>query len=394
MTAIVSAGCDGRQGDCPRDGTRIHHRESYPGRARRTYTFGMRWGRAWLGSVALHCVVLIGLALLPEPPPGPAVPLAFTEIELIEVPSPKADASGSEPKRTPKPPDAETEAPGDSPTPRPRPRAPAQPSIPAPSAPKSVDPATRPSALPLLGLRRDDAGGRAPRLPRGAMLPLPSEGPDRPPNADAAIPATPKFVRDRRGRLVFRDPDPKAKWTAELLPDGRVKFADHIRPTMELNDHGRLIVRMGTPADRIRKAQGTKLWVQRKKELLAATRPMRLKMAVAFAEKNIDRQLARLVGDLLEIWNSDKPPYTRRALLFETWDDCQESLVVQLDGFTDEASAVDEIRRNAATRARQKIIAFIRRHVPAGDAEAFTKDEIAGMNRRRRSRERFDPYAA
>ncbi len=170
-------------------------------------------------------------------------------------------------------------------------------------------------------------------------------------------------------------------------------FTDRLATKVEINEETRrAVVRMRTPADRVRKGQGMKLWVQRKKKLLKATATMRLHMAIAFAEKNIDRQLTRLHRDLLEIWSSDKPPHTRRGLIFETWDDCEDSLVVPLGDASGKAPSLDELRLRAGTRARAKVIAFIRRHLPAGSPDAFTARELVAMNERRNSRERFAPY--
>ncbi|MBL4683894.1 MAG: hypothetical protein JKY37_04840 [Nannocystaceae bacterium] len=201
-------------------------------------------------------------------------------------------------------------------------------------------------------------------------------------------PADAGFKRQSDGRLVFRDPEPTAQWTAELLADGRIRFTDHYRtrriPT--LND-------LSHVGDLIRKKQGMKLWIKRKQRLLAATRDMRLGMAVAFAEKNIDGQLSQLYRDLLEIWRGDEPPWTRRALIFATWDDCEEGLAVDLGEFTDsEASKIDTIRHDAGQRARTKIVAFIRRHIPKGSTDAFTAAELASFNRGRQSKARFTPY--
>ena len=68
---------------------------------------------------------------------------------------------------------------------------------------------------------------------------------------------------------------------------------------------------------------------------------------------------------------------------------------VDLGDFDDaEAARVDELRQAAGTKARAKVIAFIKRHIPEDSADAFTAAEIAAMNGRRNSTDRFEPYAA
>ena len=201
-------------------------------------------------------------------------------------------------------------------------------------------------------------------------------------------PAEAGFVRKKDGRLVYRDPDPAASWSAELLPDGRVRFKDRlVKPGL---------TSVATPGLQVlvMKAEGFEFWATRKKRLLRSTSKMRLQMAVDFASKNIDRQLAQLYRDLLDIWTSSKPPHTRRGLIFATWDDCEEQLEIDLGDFSDShASKIDELREDAGVEARAKIIEFIQRHIPSDSADAFTPAELVAMNRRRRSTERFEPYA-
>jgi hypothetical protein len=117
-------------------------------------------------------------------------------------------------------------------------------------------------------------------------------------------------------------------------------------------------------------------------------------MAVAFAERNIDRQLQKLYRDLMDIWTSDRPPRTRRRLIFEIWDECEENLAVDLGDFNDsETSTIDRLRRSAGTRARGKILAFIRRHLAAGTEDGYPDAELRALNEGRVSKERFAPYA-
>ena len=55
-------------------------------------------------------------------------------------------------------------------------------------------------------------------------------------------------------------------------------------------------------------------------------------------------------------------------------------------------SAIDQARVETAEKARRTIEAFVRRQLPRGSASAYTRAELADMNRRRRSVQPFAPY--
>lgn len=212
------------------------------------------------------------------------------------------------------------------------------------------------------------------------------------PRSDAVIetPADAGFTQTDDGRWVFADPDPGAQWTAELLPDGRLEFDDHLVPRFDGKKGG---VVMPGLKELVPAMQGVKFWIKRKRRLLNATQEMRLKMAVQFARDNIDKQLKRLHRDLIAIWTSDEPPHTRRGLLFEAWDDCDERISIDLPGFSDRNTEIDELRVSAGEKARAQILAFIRRHLPADSSDAYTAAELRTLNAKRVSKARFAPYA-
>jgi hypothetical protein len=62
----------------------------------------------------------------------------------------------------------------------------------------------------------------------------------------------------------------------------------------------------------------------------------------------------------------------RRQLLFELWDECDNT--------------------NSGREARASILAFIRRRLPLGGADAYSPDELERLNGRRTTAEPFDPY--
>ncbi len=200
------------------------------------------------------------------------------------------------------------------------------------------------------------------------------------------------FRPRRSGKLVFRDS--AGRFKATLRPDGRVKFKD--LPVAIGRDPNTGQVKMGMPGayEAIQTIQGQELYQQEKRRLLEATFDLRLQMAVDFARDKLDRRLKSLYRELLDGWSSSSTTEAqRRVALFERWDECEEGLSVALPGFDGAAtSELDELRHTAGEQARETIERFIRRHLPRGSAEAFTADELARFNGKRRSRGRFDPY--
>lgn len=190
------------------------------------------------------------------------------------------------------------------------------------------------------------------------------------------------FERRRNGDLVYVHP--KRAFKAEILPDGRVRFRDLV--AVPSNAPGM--------SEIVRAAQGKELYQQQKKRILRETFELRLSLAVSYAQRQIDRELRRLQRDLLDLWNDDsRSARERRRLLFARWDECEESLAVDLGEFQDAAATrLAELRKGAGEQARGKIEAFIRRHLPRGEPGAFTEQELLDLNRGRHSRQRFEPY--
>lgn len=383
-------------------------------------------------SLAVHGLAFVLVSSVDAPPLLPDLVGGSESFEPIEVvrwdpsqragarpaaPPPEANAPAPRPTTdTPGPSAAETET-----TPRgsrsrdrrdraaptdPTPRPPA--AVPAPSeaAPPSDRAGTRasPHALALSGLRDQATAGKvtlpSPRLSGSSAAALGAS-----PGADEGIGGEPEgdrrrsdgkprtlaeagFARDRRGNYAYREP--AGHFTAKLLPDGRVRFKDHI---IKAAPGGLKIPDLYTL---VRKGQKRELWSRDKQLLLERTFELRLAIAVAHAEAQIDRRLAALYRDLLDVWGApDRDARSRRRTLFDRWDDCDERMRVALPGFEDaEVPRIDEVRKGAGTRARESIVAFVRKHLPAGSADAYPADELAELNRGRKSEQRFAPYAS
>ncbi len=196
------------------------------------------------------------------------------------------------------------------------------------------------------------------------------------------------FVRDKKGNYAYREP--AGHFTAKLLPDGRVHFKDHIAKVTGTS------VKMPDLYAVVTKARKqNELWAHDKAELMRRTYELRLALAVKFAEHNIETRIKSMYRELLDVWGApDRPALARRKILFERWDDCDERMRVTVPGFDDvDTSKLDTVRLDAAARARTTIVEFVQKHLPKGSPDAYGADELAQLNRGRKSTEKFAPYA-
>ncbi len=384
-----------------------------------------RRGAIVVASVVLHVAMFVVLSMAPEPTRAVPDEVGWTPIELVpwrgEDPSGGSPTAGLPPV-TAADPSAPSEPAPSEPAPSepaasrgatPEPAAPQPPAAPDPGAfqpatvpaapePHAARPGTQPptDALALDGLRSLGKPGGTVPAPRVSASTMGTGKPAKPgvdlpqPRNGGADRGTPRsldeagFARDRSGDRVYREP--AGHFTAKLLPDGRVHFKDHIlKPTLTN-------VPMPDLYTVVRKAQQRELWSRDKAELLKRTFDLRLLVAIEFAERNVERRLKALYRDLITIWSDDaRPAVARRKILFERWDECDEAMAVSLPGFDGEThSTIDELRQGAGLRARTTITGFIRKHLPAGSEDAYDSAELAELNRRRVSRDKFAPYAA
>lgn len=107
-----------------------------------------------------------------------------------------------------------------------------------------------------------------------------------------------------------------------------------------------------------------------KARFLAATEPMRMRMAEEARAEDLRAALWDLPALLESIWSSKHPPAERRRLLHQLWLEYAE------------------MPGNESSSAT--IISFIRRRLPASSPEAYTADELARL--RPNAGPRFDPY--
>lgn len=211
----------------------------------------------------------------------------------------------------------------------------------------------------------------------------------------------------RDGRLVYTDG--AGRFTAIIDHDGTVFFGDRYRrPHRRNRQRGR---GLGRPPEGARgynpfiglRVPGPSEWAIRatrrdpaasaKAQFLTRTEPLRRRLATAAIRASLQQRLHALPGELAAIWSAQQwSPAQRRKQLFARWDECDEA---DAETTTDaaQADAIDRLRIDAATAARDRIERFVREQAPAGSATAFTADELRRLNRKRKSRRPFEPYA-
>jgi len=117
-------------------------------------------------------------------------------------------------------------------------------------------------------------------------------------------------------------------------------------------------------------------YASRKLAFLDETRDARVELGKEY-RKEVLAKTAQIVRDNLAVMWTATAPAQRKQMLFEMWDEVDE---------TGEEELVE-----AGKAARAAVIGFIRARLPRGD-HGFTTDELAAFNGTRRSRAVFAPY--
>ncbi len=208
---------------------------------------------------------------------------------------------------------------------------------------------------------------------RGPKLTLPSPAP--------LPPGTPTLAGTLRDLLAQRRPKAKPR-PATTAPPASI---DYISPNWadprELCQDPRAscfldrrnVVAMGAFSDWERHLVGMPDKTAHREEkarFLAATAPMRERMAEAAHAEDLRVALLDLPALLDRVWSDRRRSAAeRRRLLYELW--------------------AEYIPNPEATPARATILGFIRRRLPAGSPDAYTDDELA---RYRAASPGFEPY--
>ncbi|MCA9679418.1 MAG: hypothetical protein KC464_30590, partial [Myxococcales bacterium] len=131
--------------------------------------------------------------------------------------------------------------------------------------------------------------------------------------------------------------------------------------------------------DWVMRSHGEDPYSSRKLAFLDRTRDERVQIGQVYRTRQLEAADQYMLAHLTKLWRRDDlDAAARREAIFELWDDCAE---------TGEEAVVA-----AAVRARAALLRFVDVTLPRGSDDAFTDDEVARFNARRRSAATFAPY--
>ncbi|MFK7985917.1 MAG: hypothetical protein AB8I08_07780 [Sandaracinaceae bacterium] len=174
--------------------------------------------------------------------------------------------------------------------------------------------------------------------------------------------------------VLRREPDGSRSWagpmfTARVAPNGEVTFEDGA----DVNTNGFSASGNFDLQGAIMGAQGQDPRAAERERFMRETRAEREAMEDEYRREVQQRQVRRIRGELRSVWaRADRSAERRRRRIFFLWDRITD------DGSMDDVKAA--------------VLTFVRINLPQGSADAFTTQELAAMNARRRSRREFAPY--
>jgi hypothetical protein len=131
--------------------------------------------------------------------------------------------------------------------------------------------------------------------------------------------------------------------------------------------------------DAVMRAHGEDPYRYEKEKILNETREERARMAIADRQERLREAVHKMPDYLGKVWgHAGWSDAQRRQILFLLWDEVAET-------------GDDEVV-HAGVEVRRTIEAFIREHLPAGSAQAYTEQELRALNEKRTAHERFAPY--
>jgi hypothetical protein len=163
---------------------------------------------------------------------------------------------------------------------------------------------------------------------------------------------------------------------AHVNRDGTVQLHDAPDVAFELGPGGQ-IARMGLD-DALMRQYGIDPYAAEKLHWLDKTRDERARIGLENRKYDLAHSTQFMQANLRWLWRKTSDPQERKQALFELWDEVAET------------GDDDLVRGGAAARAY--LIGFVRAHLPAHSADAFTASELERLNAHRTSREPFAPY--
>jgi len=189
--------------------------------------------------------------------------------------------------------------------------------------------------------------------------------------------ASPEEVTAQRGKLLA---DREAAAQHELKPDGTGMKAEHSGFDAKVSADGTVKLHdkpTFDATDALMRAHGMDPYASYKLKILDETREERYQIGKRHNHEVLMRSAQLAQKNIDDLWAKTTDLAARKEGLFELWDDCLE--------------AGDDDQVFGGRAARVVIVGTIRARL-TGSA-AYTANELARLNARKKSRAPFDPYA-
>lgn len=131
-------------------------------------------------------------------------------------------------------------------------------------------------------------------------------------------------------------------------------------------------------SDAFMRRNGQDPYASKKLKFLDSTRDERVQIGMRHRSEQLAMAPQMMKKNLERLWATIADPAARREVLFELWDEVEETGSEELV--------------EASYQARKFVIAWIRWKLPAGSTDAYSTDELAGLNKKRTSKAEFAPY--
>jgi hypothetical protein len=178
---------------------------------------------------------------------------------------------------------------------------------------------------------------------------------------------------------------------AELKPDGQGMKSEHQTFKIKVAPDGTVAIRDKKNwqqkslfhaefdvTDWAMRSHGIDPYAAYKKKVLDETREQRFEMGKQYRTQQLAMSGRYMQKNLERLLASTTTKAELKQGLFELWDECAES-------------GSDELVAGGAA-ARAQLIGYIKTRLPAGSPDAYTAEELARMNKQRKSRLEFEPY--
>jgi hypothetical protein len=111
---------------------------------------------------------------------------------------------------------------------------------------------------------------------------------------------------------------------------------------------------------------------------LDATRGERMQQGARYRHAELTRSGQLMERNLEQLWATVPDAAERKRQLFALWDEC-------------DATGPNDVVE-ASAHARERVVKFVREHLPRGSHDSFTDSELATLNRAKQSHASFAPY--